>query len=332
MRKTIITGRTGFIGSWLIQELLKENIDVTVITRKKERLPENVRNQCQIIEKPMEYLEIDDFEKDYGFDVFFHLGWDGVSPGQKNDIRLQIKNINMSLRMLELSNCLKCGKFLAAGTVAEYSLHAGTINAGTLQKPNDMYGAAKTSARHFLEVRARQLDQSLIWMILPSIYGEKRTDNNIITYTICTLLEGNIPRYGDLSQMWDFLYISDAVRAIRMIGECGIPGKVYGIGSGQYWPVRRYMEEIRDMIDPKLKLGIGLIPQMSGRSVSSCVDIYELVKDTSFEPQISFRQGILRTIQWTKENRTLLMRGGEQQKKKKTDSLSDLLFKEVRIA
>ena len=280
MRKTIITGGTGFIGSWLIQELLKENIDVTVITRKKERLPENVRNQCQIIEKPMEYLEIDDFEKDYGFDVFFHLGWDGVSPGQKNDIRLQIKNINMSLRMLELSNCLKCGKFLAV-------------------------------------VRARQLDQPLIWMILPSIYGEKRTDNNIITYTICTLLEGNIPRYGDLSQMWDFLYISDAVRAIRMIGECGIPGKVYGIGSGQYWPVRRYMEEIRDMIDPKLKLGIGLIPQMSGRSVSSCVDIYELVKDTSFEPQISFRQGILRTIQWTKENRTLLMRGGGTAEKEK---------------
>ncbi len=79
------------------------------------------------------------------------------------------KVYDMSLSMLELSSRLKCGKFLAAGTVAEYSLHAGTINNETLQKPNDMYGAAKTSARHFLEVRARQLGQPLIWMVLPRV-------------------------------------------------------------------------------------------------------------------------------------------------------------------
>lgn len=161
-----------------------------------------------------------------------------------------------------------------------------------------MYGAAKTSAHYMLEAYARILGIPFNWVVLPSTFGEGRRDDNIITYTITTLLRGERPQYGMLMQMWDFLYVGEVARALRLIGEKGIPGKTYGIGSGVYRQLKDYIMKIRDIIDPQLELGIGDIPSLSDKAFSSCVNIYELVKDTGFEPKVSFEEGISRTIEY----------------------------------
>ena len=59
---------------------------------------------------------------------------------------------------------------------------------------------------------------------------------------------------------------------------------------------------IRDIINPQLELGIGDVPSMSNQSFSSCVNIYDLIRDTGFKPQVSFREGIEKTIKWFKDN------------------------------
>lgn len=135
----------------------------------------------------------------------------------------------------------------------------------------------------------------------PSTFGERRTDSNIITYTIKTLLNGQKPFYGDLHQMWDFLYVKDVVRALRLTGEKGASGKVYGIGSGEYRMLVEYIRCIRDIIDPALPLGIGENREQSRRTVSSCVNNYDLKRDTGFQPVYSFEDGIRRTIDYFKK-------------------------------
>lgn len=309
MKNVIVTGATGFIGSWLVQELLKHGIHVTVIARNRSRLlPEIASHKnCTIIEKKVEDLLSMDFESGGDkYDAFFHLGWGGVSSEFKNDIDLQLRNVRMSLHALEVCSEIGCEKFIASGTVAEYVFCTDIMDVNAKQTPNDFYGAAKVSAHYFLGVRARQLGQSFIWMVLPSTYGERRTDNNIITYTISTLLNGQKPRYGNLEQMWDFLYVGDVVRAIRLIGEKGKPGKIYGIGSGQYRHLKDYIVAIRDQIDKNLPLGIGEIPAMSAQTFSSCVNIYDLIVDTGFSPTVSFEDGIKKTIEYLKINRKIL--------------------------
>lgn len=304
MKNAIVTGGTGFIGSWLIQELLNNEINVTVIVRDKSRLlPEIMQSPliC-IVEKNISNICADDFIKDKGYDVFFHLGWGGVAPENKNDISLQLDNIAMSLHALEIANAIGCKKFIAAGTVAEYVFCDSVMDVNAKQTPNDMYGAAKVSAHYFLEVRARQLGQPFVWIVIPSTFGERRHDNNIITYTIRTLLDGEKPRYGNLQQMWDFLYVGEVVRAIRLIGEVGKTEIIYGIGSGEYKPLRVYIERIRDLINPDLRLGIGEVSSMSTKTFSSCVNIDDLVKDTGFKPIIGFDEGIKRTIEYLKNN------------------------------
>ena len=137
--------------------------------------------------------------------------------------------------------------------------------------------------------------------MLPSTYGERRRNDNIITYTIKTLLGRGKPSYGDLNQMWDFLYVADVARALRLIGESGHPGKVYGIGSGIHKPLKDYIERIRDIIDPSLPLGIGERPEMSGKTICACINIADLQKDTGFKPLVTFDEGIERTINWIRD-------------------------------
>lgn len=307
--RAVITGSAGFIGNRLARELLNHEYEVILIARNAEKLSPEIREHpsVSVIEKDICDMEARDFRNQDGIDSFYHLAWNGVQPEKKNDIRVQLANIPMSLHALETANQVGCGRFIAAGSVAEYAMEDGVMDLSAKARPDDFYGAGKAAARHFLTVKARHLRQPLIWTIIPSTFGEDRLDNNIITYTILSLLNGAETRYGSLTQMWDFLYVSETARALRLIGERGQSGMTYGIGSGIYRPLRDYVETIRDIIDPSLELGIGKLPSVTGQNGSSCVDIYDLIRDTGFYPQVSFEEGIRKTVDgFRKQNRIRL--------------------------
>lgn len=297
MRKVIVTGGTGFIGGWLLEELVSRQLEIIALVR---RIPSE--NE---LHKGLKVRYIQYYSEEYkqltevtDIDTFYHLAWGGVAPEDKDNSDLQIENIRFAVEMLELSSKLNVSKFIATGTVAEYSFCENVMNFNDKQTPNDMYGAAKTAAHYMLETRARQLDIPFIWAVLPSTYGEGRTDKNILTYTIQTLLNGKRPSYGYLTQMWDFLYVKEVARALYLIGEKGVVGKTYGIGSGDYRPLKDYIISIRNIIDESLPIGIGDKPALSQKAFSSCVNISELTEDTGFVPEICFEKGIISTIDY----------------------------------
>lgn len=305
MKSAIVTGGTGFIGSWLIQELLHNNIQVLALIRDHTKLLQEFKNNplFSFIECNLENLsQIDIPSENLSFDVFYHLGWGGVSPEYKNQIDIQLNNISMSISAMDFCKKANCKKFIGSGTVAEYVFCEDIMDVNARQTPNDIYGAAKVSTHYFLEVLAHQYSIPFIWTVIPSTFGERRLDNNIITYTIRTLLKNQKPKYGNLEQMWDFLYVSEVARALRLIGESGKPEKTYGIGSGIYKPLKEYIITIRDLINPQLELGIGEYPSMSHQTSSSCVNIYDLIRDTGFAPKVSFEDGIKQTITFLKSS------------------------------
>ena len=235
--------------------------------------------------------------------TFFTI-WDGLVWGgvDKNNIFLQSSNIQVAIDMLRLSKDVGCTLFVAAGTVAEYVFCKNVIDFSLKQTPNDIYGATKVAVHYLLEAIAKQIGQDMIWAVLPSTFGEGRKEDNIITYTIMTLLRGEYPRYGRLEQIWDFLYVEEVARALAELGEKGKHNMTYGIGSGVYKPLKDYIYIIRDMINPELPLGIGERVCEYAEPESSCVNIEQLTRDTGFIPQISFEEGIKRTIEYYREH------------------------------
>lgn len=298
VKKVIITGATGFIGEWLVKEMIQNNVAVTVIVREREKLHTELKVQLDIIETT-NYDEIELQDTDY--DVFYHLAWAGVAAKDKNNIDIQFKNIPLAVSAMRLADRCGCKKFIMTGTIAEYTMCDNVANYARRQTPSNFYGAAKVAVFYTLEVLSKQLNMPFIWALLSSTYGEGRYNENIIVYTIKELLTGRKPLYGSLNQMWGFLYISDMVNALRLIGESGIPGKTYGVGSGEFKLLKEYILQIRDMINPNLELGIGELPVSAPEIISSCVATYDLIKDTGFKAKVGFEEGIARTIEYYKK-------------------------------
>lgn len=295
----IITGGTGFIGYHLTREMVKNGYNVILIVRKKDDRWKDSYSVQQLLYNSVELEQY--LNGTNNVDVFFHIAWGGVSTALKNDVDIQLQNIQIGMDMVLLASRLKVKKFIGAGTVAEYAFEEGVVDFEKKQTPSDLYGAAKTAAHYMMQTYARTLNLDFIWTVIPSTYGEGRESSNILSYTITKLLKGEIPEYGNLDQVWDFLYVGDVVRALRLIGEYGQPYEIYGIGSGEYRPLREYVEEIRDLINPTMKLGIGVKREQGLKIESSCVDISKLVSDTGFKPMYTFEEGITRTITAYKE-------------------------------
>lgn len=300
MNTAILTGATGFVGRWLVRDLIETGVDVTIIVRDKNKIDGFFQEKVHIYES--EYSNYEELQiSENGFDVFYHLAWDGVASKYKDCLDIQKRNIDMSVATLNLAKRIKCRKFIATGTVAEYAYCERIMDFSQRQTPNDLYGAMKVSVYNLLNVLSRKKGIDFIWAVLPSTYGEGRDNDNIITYTIEKLLNNEKPIYGSLEQLWDFLYVKEVARALRLIGESGKTDKIYGIGSGQCRKLKDYIYVIRDMINPKLELGIGELSHMSDKAFSSCVGIYDLIKDTDFQVEIGFEQGISNTIMYYRE-------------------------------
>lgn len=296
MKRAIVTGGTGFIGKNLVAALRQHQIEVTMLVREQSSAKVTSCDCVKIVYYDPARIE-DLCEEEFPHDaVFYHLEWGGVSGDSKNEIDVQMNNIYKSIKWMELAHRIGVSKFIAAGTVAEYVFSKNAIDINEKQSPNDIYGACKVATHYILEVLARQLEMNFIWTVLPSTYGSERRGTNILSYTIETLLAGEVPLYGNLQQMWDFLSVDEVARALYLVGEKGKTGKTYGIGSGQYRTLREYVEIIRDIIDPDLELGIGKISSYSEATFSSCVSIEELTRDTGFVPEVDFETGIRKMI------------------------------------
>lgn len=300
--KVLITGGTGFIGRYVVRELAKRGAEVTLLT-SGSTYHQFEESRLEIVNTTYEYSDL--LKKLCGrkYDIFYHLGWAGVGGGEKNNIILQCSNIQVAIDMMRLSKDVGCSLFVTTGTVAEYAFCKEVIDFSLRQTPNDVYGATKVAVHYLLEAVAKQIQQDMIWAVLPSTFGEGRKRDNIITYTIVTLLQGKRPQYGTLEQMWDFLYVEEVARALADIGEKGRHNMTYGIGSGEYRLLKDYICTIRDMIDPTLPLGIGELIRKAAEPISSCVNIEQLTNDTGFVPKISFEEGIRRTIKYYKESK-----------------------------
>lgn len=99
--------------------------------------------------------------------------------------------------------------------------------------------------------------------------------------------------------MYDFLYVTDAARAFAAIGEKGIDGKTYIIGSGKPRPLRNWLEEAMEVTGGRGNFGE--IPFSGVSLTESDFDTSELEQDTGFCCRVPFAEGISRLWHWRKE-------------------------------
>lgn len=300
MKRIIITGPTGAIGMALIQKCITENIEAAVIChRRSARIAQiPASDKIKVIECNLDELKTLPEVLTGTYDAFFHLAWACTAGEGRNDVHVQNGNIRFALDAVEAAKKLGCECFVGAGSQAEYGRFEGKLDSGVPAFPENGYGIAKLCAGQLSRIRCGQLGIKHIWFRILSVYGEYDGEQTMIMSSIRKMLAGQSPEYTPAEQIWDYLYSVDAAEALFLAAKQGRDGAVYCLGSGQARPLKEYIEIMRDEIQPGLLLKLGGKPYAPKQVMYLCADISELRKDTGFEPQYSFEEGIRRTIEW----------------------------------
>lgn len=298
MKRAIVTGATGAVGTALINELIAQGIEVLVFCREGSARNERIPQSPLVTKKYCSLDELCDIENDTGkeYDVFYHFAWEGTTGAARNDMYLQNRNVKYALDAVDAAARFGCHSFIGAGSQAEYGRVEGMLKPDTRAFPETGYGIAKLCAGQMTREHAQQRGMKHMWMRILSVYGPNDGAQSMVMSTVIKLKKGETPQFTKGEQMWDYLYSGDAARAFYLLGEKGHDGKVYVLGSGTAKPLAEYIEAIRRTVAPKGKTELGAIPYSDKQVMYLCADISALTEDLGWKPLVSFEDGIKNTM------------------------------------
>jgi nucleoside-diphosphate-sugar epimerase len=304
MKRAIVTGGAGFVGSAVIRELLSNGTEVWAIVRSgfSSRITGSRLEgiNVHLVECDLDSIShIPSLIQERGFDVWYQFAWDGLREGLTN-YHKQIANIEYVLNSINVASEIGCKKFIGSGSISQFELMM-TDGQPLSEDKHRVYKTAKLACEYMGKSVAVENGIEFIWPIITNIYGAGETSPRLINSMIRNLLSGKHQSLSEGNQIYDFIYISDAARAFRLLGEFGHPNKRYVIASGQAQPLKYFLNVVRDIVSPNAELGFG---EMSFNGVYLPLQTYStenLVKDTGFSPYIPFDKGVELTRDWIKQ-------------------------------
>lgn len=303
IQTAVVTGPTGAIGIALCEKLLRENVTVYAVCRPGSSRIKDLPKAAalHVVEcDAKELATLPQKMEGVSVDAFFHFAWAHTIGQGRNDMPAQIENIQSTIDAVRAAKALGCQVFLGAGSQAEYGRVEGLLKSDTPAFPENGYGMAKLCAGQMSRVEAKALDLDHVWVRILSVYGPHDGPMTMISGTIRKLLAGERPALTAGIQRWDYLYAGDAADAFYLAACHGRNGAVYPLGSGQALPLKDYIIQMRDAIDPALPLGLGEVPYGPLQVMHLQADISALQADTGFVPKTPFAEGIRRTMDWVK--------------------------------
>ena len=245
MKKIIVAGAGGFVGSSLVKRLLKEDVQIWAVDTyfQKDALP--VSEKLKILPVKSNNAEMIEMFHDGSFDSFYNLAWQGVNGPDKAKYDVQINNIMLTLRYAELAKSLGCSKYLCAGTVAECAMDS--LSGLQTTSGGMMYSAAKVSSHLILETYCKNTGMDFVWMQFSNIYGPENKTGNLISYTIEQIKQGKPAVFGPAAQLYDFIYVDDLIEAICRLGIVKTEGNHYFIGSGTPRVLKDYLTKVGEL-------------------------------------------------------------------------------------
>ena len=302
MRKktAFITGADGFIGHELVLNLLKENYDICVFLAEDSVALEEVNCEvlyCNMCNYESFILKDKQLLEKFKDSVFFHLAWQGSAGSLRTDYKIQLDNVKCTCDAVRLAKRLGARRFVGIGSIMEDECNFCVPNDGFTPIPTFQYSIAKYSAHLMAKTVANETQIEFVWGKISNAYGASDKTNRFINNLIQRLIKGEDFDLSTCEQNYDFIYVSEVARALRLIGENGKKNYSYYIGSGAAGPLKNFVEIVADRIKSKSKLNYGAL---KGGVVMLNINYFDSSKTrshTGFECNIDFESGIDKTLQ-----------------------------------
>ena len=310
--KILVTGGCGFIGSNFIRFLLENtdhevvNLDALTYAGNRENLKEYEDNSRytfihgRIEDRKLVKEIVEDVDYVVNFAAETHVDRSILEPSP-----FLTTNIMGTQVLLEACRNTAVKRFVHISTDEVYgSLETdeGKFTEDLPLLPNSPYSASKASAD--LLVRAYFVTYGLpVIIVRPSNnYGPYQFPEKFIPLAITNLLEDKpIPIYGDGRNIRDWLFVEDCARGVYEVLRKGREGEVYNLGGESE---RRNIEVTKVILEAmgKDESYLRFVPDRPGHDYRYALDNTKIKKEVGWKPQVSFEEGIKRTIEWYRRN------------------------------
>jgi nucleoside-diphosphate-sugar epimerase len=306
--KAIVTGGTGFIGSNLINELLKREWEVYALVRKNSSVGyERLGNY-----KNINYIYSEDLFKGncYNYklpqiDICFHLAAYGVDYKQDNLDELIDGNIKFTMKLLEFCKGKKIKKVINTGSCFEYGMNREIkLNEEDRLNPKSNYSIIKTICEKMAKFYCKSNNINMITVRPFGVFGENEGLHRFVPQLMKAVIKNEGIKMTNGYQIKDYLYINDLVDAYIELALTDVPlYEAYNICSGREVRIKDIALELAKITDCRLDIfELGAIPYRVGELMYCVGDNTKIKKYTNWKPKYSLSEGLKRTYKWYKIN------------------------------
>ncbi len=308
MKRVLVTGATGFIGSNLVRRLLHDGSEVHVLIRN-----DHITWRLRDIESDLR-VHLGDVEDEDAVgealsvahpDWIFHLAAHGAYSSQTDQKRMVLTNVVGTVTLLE--SCLRAGfeAFVSAGSSSEYGFKDHAPTEDEALEPNSHYAVTKASASLYCAYTGRSRDVHVTTLRLYSAYGPYEDPNRLIPALAMAGLEHRLPPLVDPDVARDFVYIDDVVEAfVLAAARCRTPGAIYNVGTGRQMRLRDVVDVVRRLTATEEVPKWG---SMSNRTWDTSVWVANparIRRELGWSPKYTFEKGFSAFVSWLKRNPT----------------------------
>jgi dTDP-glucose 4,6-dehydratase len=318
MRKLLVTGGAGFIGSNFVRMVLSEQPDCVIANLDRLTYAGNLENLAgfldhpnhsfikgdicdgQLIEKIIDQHRIDAI---INFAAETHV--DRSITGPKAFIQA---NVTGTLTLLEAARDQKLERFVQISTDEVYGSLGpqGKFTEDTPLSPNSPYSASKAAADHLVKAFGHTWGVRYNITRCSNNYGPYQFPEKLIPLMINNALnDKELPVYGDGLYVRDWLYVYDHCTAIWKVLTEAPPGEIYNIGGCN----EKANLEVVNLILERLGKPKSLIKHVTdrpGHDRRYAIDASKIMTELNWRPSVSFEEGINKTIDWYLQNQDWL--------------------------
>jgi nucleoside-diphosphate-sugar epimerase len=292
--KILLTGATGFIGSHVARQLVREGHEVHALVQ-----PEIDRWRITDIAFSLRFIQADLLDSSAIFhppsvDLCIHLAW-YVEPGKYLQSPLNKDWVEASLRLARALKDAGCRRFVAAGTCFEYATSDPPQRESTPTEPTTPYVQSKLELFHALPT----VGIDFAWVRFFYQYGPCEDPRRLVPVVINLLRRGQEAKLVPGDRLRDYLHIEDVASAVCAVAQSKLTGAV-NIGSGTRLTVRDIALKIGELFDRVDLIKLGALPYAANEPMHLLADNTKLREGTGWKPRYDLESGLRQTIDWWK--------------------------------
>ncbi|MDD3876336.1 MAG: dTDP-glucose 4,6-dehydratase [Bacteroidales bacterium] len=327
MKKILITGGAGFIGSHVVRMFVSKypeyqiyNLDCLTYAGNLENLKdiENSSNYVFIKGdiKDSEFI-LTLFEK-HQFSGVIHLAAEShVDRSIANPMEFVLTNVIGTVNLLNAARWIwkenttdKLFYHVSTDEVYGSLGDDGIFTEETSYDPRSPYSASKASSDHFVRAYYHTYKLPVVLSNCSNNYGPNQFPEKLIPLCINNIINNNpLPVYGKGENIRDWLYVVDHARAIDAIFNKGKIGETYNIGGHNEWKNIDLIRVLCAIMDNKLERDFGtseklitFVSDRAGHDLRYAIDATKIKEELGWLPSLQFEEGLVKTVEWYLQN------------------------------